>query len=98
MGRRDPDFTADGLYFPDDLSAMRRAFQCACVKVGALADSDEVRWTMALVISHHYEMGIRRTDRMAEAAAKLGETIAEAKVKRALTSKLPTNLRHSPEA
>jgi hypothetical protein len=76
MARRDPDFTADGLYLPDDLAAMAEAFNKACTRVGALADRAEVRRAMAVVVSQQYEMGIRRTDRMIASAAALGSIVA----------------------
>ncbi|AVO46416.1 hypothetical protein C6569_15895 [Phreatobacter cathodiphilus] len=77
MGRRDPDFTSDGLYLPDDVSAMADAFKVACAKLGALADQDEVRRAMAIVIAHHYDMGLRRTDRMVASAASLGRIVGK---------------------
>jgi hypothetical protein len=79
MGRRDPDFSADGLYLPDDVAEMAAAFRVACIKFNALADQDEVRKAMALVIAHHYELGIRPTWRIANAAAGIGRAVAGAK-------------------
>ncbi len=79
MGRRDPDFSADGLYLPDDVAEMATAFRVACIKVSALADQEEVRKAMALVIAHHYELGIRPTWRIANAAASIGRAVAETK-------------------
>lgn len=76
MGRRDPDFSADGVFLPDDIAAMAKAFRVACIQVGALSDRTEVRHAMAFLIAHHYELGLRQIDFMAKVAARLGRTIA----------------------
>lgn len=77
MGRRDPDFSADGVFLPDDLEAMATAFRVACIQVGALSDQMDVRHAMAFLIAHHYELGLRRIDLMARTAAKLARSVAQ---------------------
>ena len=75
MGRLDPDFTSDGIYGPDDLSAMSAAFRAACIKLGGLAEDRQVRHVVAFVVAHHYELGIRQPLDIVAAAFRTGHVV-----------------------
>jgi hypothetical protein len=85
MGKLDPDFAAIGIYAGDDLNAMRRAFDAACLQLGDLAEDTRVRQAVALVVTQHYELGLRQRARLIAAARETGRTVGRDLPKRPLT-------------
>lgn len=75
MGRLDPDFTADGIFATDDLAAMQSAFEAACGELGDLGRDRRVRHAVALVVTQHYELGLRHRTRLVSAALTTGRTV-----------------------
>jgi hypothetical protein len=76
-GRSDPDFSADGVFPPDDLKATAPAFRMACIQVGAIANRADVRQAVACLIAQHNELGLCQIEVMAKTAAKLGRSPAD---------------------
>lgn len=85
MGRLDPDLSADGIYAGADLSAMRKAFDAACLQLGDLAEDRRVRHAVALVVTQHYELGLRQRARLVAAAFETGRIVGRDVPKRSLT-------------
>lgn len=85
MGRLDPDFTADGIFANDDLSLMKAAFEAACLQLGELARDSRVRHAVALVVTQHYELGLRQRATIVTAARETGRMVGRDLPKSQLT-------------
>jgi hypothetical protein len=85
MGKLDPNFAAAGLYAGEDLNAMRKAFDAACLQLGELADNERVRQAVALVVTQHYELGLRQRAMLVAAARETGRMVGRDLPKQPLT-------------